>query len=171
MTTAFQELTPDSCIQTMQAFWSERVEAAYTRDGIALTLPLMYPDGWQVTAYITTTVRCHARLYNNGKTLGSLIEAGMKLDARLTASFLAERLKMFEVQQDGFILTKNVQLPLQGVDVQIFAEAPRATGRRGCSRPQAPEVATETLSLAEIFVTRGVSASGSFLSRGIRCGG
>ena len=103
-------------------------------------------------AYITTTVPCHARLSNNGKTLGSLIEAGMKLDARLTASFL------FEVQQDGFILTKNVQLPLQGVDVQIFAEAPRATGRRGCSRTQAPEVATETLSLAEIFVTRGVSA-------------
>jgi len=122
-TTAFHDLTPDSCIQAMEAFWREQVEAAYTRDGIALTLPLMYSDGWQVTVHIMTTTPGRARLSDYGKTLGSLVEAGMKLDATLTALLLEERMQMFEVQQDGFLLTKDVQLPLQGVDVQIFAEA------------------------------------------------
>jgi hypothetical protein len=76
-TTAFQDLTADACIQTMQTFWREQVEAAYTRDGIALTLPLMYPDGWQVTVHITTTTPGRARLSDYGKTLGSLVEAGL----------------------------------------------------------------------------------------------
>lgn len=107
----------------MESFWREQVEAAHTRDGVALTLPLMYPDGWQVTVHLTPTTPGFLRLSDHGKALGSLIETGMNVDSRHTASLLDERLKMFEVRREGLLLTKDVRLPLQGIDVQIFAEA------------------------------------------------
>ena len=118
-------LTPESCVRTMETFWREQVEVAPTRDGIALTLPLMYPDGWQVTVFLAALTPGWVRLSDHGKTLGALIEAGMNLDAKHsnTATLLDERVKMFELQSDGTVLSKNARLPLQGVDVQLFAEA------------------------------------------------
>jgi len=105
----------------METFWREQVEATHTRDGIALTLPLMYPDGWQVTVHLTPTSPGCLRLSDHGKALGSLIERGLNLNSRFTASLLEERLSMFEVRREGLLITKDVRLPLQGVDIQIFA--------------------------------------------------
>ncbi len=124
-TTPYQILTPETCVQTMEAFWREQVDAAQTRDGLALTLPLMYPDGWQVTVFLTTRAPGWVRLSDHGKTLGALLEAGMNLEAKQsnTVALLEERVKTFELQSDGAVLRKDVRLPLQGVDVQLFAEA------------------------------------------------
>lgn len=119
--TSVETLTPEDCIQTMETFWREQVEATHTRDGIALTLPLMYPDGWQVTVHLTPTSPGCLRLSDHGKALGSLIERGLNLNSRFTASLLEERLSMFEVRREGLLITKDVRLPLQGVDIQIFA--------------------------------------------------
>lgn len=124
-TKPFKILSPEACVQTMEAFWREQVEAALTRDGLALTLPLMYPDGWQVTVYLTALSPDRVQLSDHGKTLGALIEAGMNLDAKqsATAALLNERVATFELQSDGAVLSKDVRLPLQGLDVQLFAEA------------------------------------------------
>ena len=116
-------LSPAECVTIMEAFWREQVQAAPTRDGIALTLPLMYPDGWQVTVHLSQLIPNSLRLSDHGKTLGALIETGMSLDAKYTAALLAERVQAFELHSDGAILSKDVRLPLQGVDVQLFAEA------------------------------------------------
>jgi hypothetical protein len=116
-------LTPAACVAVMEAFWREQVQAAPTRSGIALTLPLMYPDGWQVTVHLTQLTPGWVRLSDYGKTLGALIETGMSLDAKHTAELLTERVRTFELRNDGALLTKDVHLPLQGVDVQLFAEA------------------------------------------------
>ena len=118
-------LSPEACLQTMEAFWREQVEAATTRDGLALTLPLMYPDGWQVTVFLAALTPGWVRLSDHGKTLGALTEAGMNLEAKQSNTYarLDERVKTFELQSDGAMLTKDVRLPLQGVDVQLFAEA------------------------------------------------
>lgn len=118
-----ETLQPEACIQTMEAFWRDQVEAARTRDGVALTLPLMYPDGWQVTVHIAPTTPGRVILSDHGGTIGRLVEAGMNLDARHNARLLDERLQMFEVRREGFLLVKDVRLPLQGVDIQIFAES------------------------------------------------
>ena len=118
-------LSPETCVQTMEAFWRDQVEAAPTRAGLALTLPLMYPDGWQVTVFLASLTPGWVRLSDHGKTLGALIEAGMNLDAKQSNTYarLDERVKTFELQSDGAMLSKDVRLPLQGVDVQLFAEA------------------------------------------------
>jgi len=121
--TTVETLTPEACIHTMELFWREQVEAVRTREGIALTLPLMYPDGWQATVHLTPSAPGFLRLSDHGKALGSLIESGLNLNSRFTASLLEERLSMFEVRREGLLITKDVRLPLQGVDIQIFAES------------------------------------------------
>jgi len=122
-TTSEKILTPDACMEVMEAFWREQVQVATTREGVALTLPLMYPDGWQVTVYLNQLTPGWVRISDHGKTLGTLIEAGMSLEAKHTAALLTERVETFELRSDGAILSKDVPLPLQGIDVQLFAEA------------------------------------------------
>lgn len=122
-TTMDMTLTPSACAAMMEAFWHEQAQAAATRDGVALTLPLMYPDGWQVTVHLSQLIPGWVRLSDHGKTLGALIEAGLSLDANHNAALLAERVKTFELLNDGALLSKDVRWPLQGVDVQLFAEA------------------------------------------------
>ena len=124
MNTASIEIpSPELCIELMHAFWREQVQAEKVRDGLALTLPLMYPDGWQVTLKIEPLTPGWAQLTDAGKTLGMLLEAGMSLDAKHTAEILHERLQAFELKSDRAIISKEVRLPLQGVDVQLFGEA------------------------------------------------
>ncbi len=122
-TTFDQILTPAVCLQALESFWREQVQVATTREGIALTLPLMYPDGWQVAVQLAPLTPGWACLSDQGKTLGALTEAGMSLDAKHTAALLDERVKTFELRSDGAIISKEVRLPLQGIDVQLFAEA------------------------------------------------
>ncbi len=116
-------LTPAACVEALQAFWTEQVQAAKTREGVALTLPLMYPDGWQVTVQIVPLTPGWVKISDNGKTLGALLETGMSLEAKHTAALLHERIQAFELKSDGAIISKEARLPLQGVDVQLFAEA------------------------------------------------
>jgi hypothetical protein len=107
----------------MQEFWREQTQISETRDGFTLTLPLMYPDGWQVTVLLQLISPGHVRCSDQGSTIGPLVEAGMNLDAKHTRSLLNERIETFELDRDGFVLSKNFRLPLEGVDVQLFAEA------------------------------------------------
>ncbi len=116
-------ITSAACLEAMQAFWREQVQTAQTREGIALTLPLMYPDGWQVTVHLAPLTPGWMRISDQGKTLGSLLETGMSLEAKHTAALLEERIQAFELKNDGAVISKEIRLPLQGVDVQLFGEA------------------------------------------------
>lgn len=118
-----EKLTPEACIQLMEGFWRDQTEAVRTREGLALSLPLMYPDGLQVTVFIEPTAPGYLRLSDRGKTLGPLVEAGMNLDAKLTGILLNERVQMFELQRQGLVLIKDLREPLQGIDIQLFAES------------------------------------------------
>lgn len=167
MNTTTKIITPESCIHLMEAFWHEQVEAAETREGLALTLPLMYPDGWQVSIFLSATAPGRVQISDQGKTIGSLVGAGMNLDAKATGALLDERLKTFELHRDGFLLTKDLRLPLQAVDVQLFAEALVSIAHLIYRH----EPATETESaadkaIARLFASRGLHPQRNVALRG-----
>ena len=122
-TNATKWLTPEACIETMQRFWREQVAAKATPAGVVLSLPLMYPDGLQVQVRIDAVTPSAAIITDNGRTLARLSETGLNLNAEETASWLEERRNIFELEQDGFELRKQIRLPLDGIDVQLFGEA------------------------------------------------
>src|SRR5437867_8197342 len=116
-------LTPEICREALRRFWDDQMDVAETSNGVAMALPLMYPDGWQVQLFIEALSHSRAVITDKGRTLSRLQEQGVNFDAGQTRTLFEERLKTFELQQNGFELLREIRLPLDGLDVQLFAES------------------------------------------------
>ncbi len=116
-------LTPEICREALRRFWDDQTDVAETSNGVAIALPLMYPDGWQVQVFIESLSHSRAVITDKGRTLNRLQEQSVNFEAGQTGALLEERLKTFELQRDGFELLREIRLPLDGLDVQLFAES------------------------------------------------
>lgn len=116
-------ISPESCQAAVACFLREQVAAVKTRRGVAMALPLMYPDGFQVQIHLEPLTTGTALITDLGRTLARLREEGLNLDAAQTLALFEERKKAFELSQVGFELQKEIALPLQGIDVQLFGES------------------------------------------------
>ena len=116
-------LTPQTCLEALHRFWHEQLDARTPARGVALSLPLMYPDGLQVQIHLEPVSATCAIVSDRGQTLARLQESGLNLDAKATATILEDRKKVFELEQHGFELRKQVRLPLDGLDIQLFGES------------------------------------------------
>lgn len=117
-------LTPEVCTAALARFWHEQLRVVTQRDRLLIGLPLLRPDGFQVVVSLQQLSATRAALSDRGETLIALENAGLDLEpASLTRELLETRLKTFELMQDGFELKKEIRLPLDGIDVQLFGEA------------------------------------------------
>ncbi len=119
-------LSPDVLRASMAEFWNDQlaVETDGGR-GLIAALPLMYPDGWQIIVHIEPFSATHVMITDKGHTLQKLQQEGLHIDARSqqTFSLLEERKKAFELEQKGYELCRLIPFPIQGLDVQLFAES------------------------------------------------
>ncbi len=124
-TTVNNLLSSDALRTTMSAFWDEQLAVEETRNGLVAALPLMYPDGIQITVNIEQFAATQAVITDRGRTLMRLENEGLNLEprARHNHALLEEKKKVFELDQDGYELRKLIKLPLNGIDVQLFAES------------------------------------------------
>lgn len=116
-------LNPAVCREALRRFWDDQTDVAETSGGVAMALPLMYPDGWQVQVFIEALSQSRAVITDKGRTLSRLQERGVNFEAGQTSALFEERLKTFELQRDGLELLREIRLPLDGLDVQLFAES------------------------------------------------
>lgn len=116
-------LTPDAVTHALQKFWGEQLRVVQSRDRLTLALPLMNPDGWQVVVSLQPLSATRAVISDRGETLARLDNAGLDLDAEGTERLLRERLTTFELIADGNELKKEIALPIDGIDIQLFGEA------------------------------------------------
>ena len=116
-------LNPGICREVLRRFWADQTDVEETSTGVAMALPLMYPDGWQVQVFIEPLSPSRAFITDKGRTLSRLQEQGVNFDAGQTGALLEERRKTFELQQNGFELLREIRLPLDGLDIQLFAES------------------------------------------------
>jgi len=116
-------LTPEICREAMRRFCDDQTDVAATSSGVAMALPLMYPDGWQVQVFIEPLSRSRAVITDKGRTLSRLQEQGVSFEAGQTGTLFDDKKKTFELQQDGYELLREIRLPLDGLDVQLFAES------------------------------------------------
>jgi len=121
--TTTELLTPETCREALRRFWDDQTDAVAHRDGVAMALPLMYPDGWQVQVFLEPVSPSLAVITDRGQTLKRLQEANVSFEVGQTKALLDEKKEVFELAHDGFELSKEIRLPLDGVDVQLFAEA------------------------------------------------
>ncbi len=118
-------LSSNALRTTLSGFWDEQLAVEETRNGLVAALPLMYPDGIQVTVNIEPFSPARGMITDCGRTLMTLENQGLNLEPRAkhNHSLLEEKKKVFELEQDGFELRKLIKLPLDGIDVQLFAES------------------------------------------------
>ena len=156
-TTETQFLTPEVCREAVQAFLLEQVAAEKTRRGVVMALPLMYPDGFQVQVHLEPVAKSSALITDHGRTLAHLHECGLNLEAKQTLALLEERKQMFELTQSGFELQKEISLPLQGIDVQLFAESLVSIAHLIYKyEPITSEESVADRTLKQIFKERGI---------------
>jgi hypothetical protein len=122
---AIKRLDREMCLRALTEFWRAETRVEETREGFAIALPLLYPDGWQIVVALEQLTSRDARLSDKGRTLGKLAELGLNWDrtAKSNQALLDERLKAFELQRDGFEISTMACLPLRGLDVHLFGEA------------------------------------------------
>jgi hypothetical protein len=94
-----------------------------TGDGVVLALPLLYPEGLQVVVSMKSITETSGLLTDRGETLGALSSSGLNLEADVVEQLVADRLAMFDLQRDGFILQKRIRFPVDGLDIHLFGEA------------------------------------------------
>jgi hypothetical protein len=156
-TTETQCLSPEVCREAVQAFLLEQVAVEKTRRGVVMALPLMYPDGFQVQVHLEPVAKSSALITDHGLTLAHLHESGLNLEAKQTLALLEERKQMFELKQSGFELQKEIALPLQGIDVQLFAESLVSIAHLIYKyEPMTSEESVADRTLKQIFKERGM---------------
>lgn len=118
-------LSSDHLRSAMGRFWDEQLAVEQSAEGLVVALPLMYPDGWQITVNIEPFAPAQAMITDKGRTLMMLDREGLNLDAHAkhNHALFEEKKKVFEISQQGFELRKLVQLPLSGLDIHLFAES------------------------------------------------
>jgi hypothetical protein len=156
-------LQPDSVRQTLQSFWGESLEIAATRTGLALAVPLCFPDGWQVLFDLQPLTPKAVRVTDHGRTLQWLAGAGQNIEADGLVTMLNERIRTFQLQRDGWELYRDLPLPLAGVDLHLFGEALVSIAHLNnlhepASKP--PNVARQTVE--KIFKERNLTPERNF---------
>jgi hypothetical protein len=104
-------------------FWADTLKIEPTRDGVSIALPLLYPDGLQVVANLRPFAEKTALLTDRGEVLANLTNSGFNLESEIVKKLITERLQVFDLQRDGLILEKQIRLPIDGLDIQLFGEA------------------------------------------------
>lgn len=146
-----------SIIETLTRFWGETLQIEEDAHGFHLAYPLMLPDGLQVVFRLRPITPTHAILSDAGEVLRFLSGQGVNPDSSANLHLIEDRLAFFEMQRDGFELFREIRLPLQAVDVHLFAEGLVALSHllyRADSTPQQENIARQ--SMDRFFHTQGI---------------
>jgi hypothetical protein len=122
-TTITDLLNPNACREALAQFWSEQLCVELNKDGLSVSLPLLYPNGVQVALAIKPISSHQAILTDRGEMLSGLETAGIDLRLPRNSELLRDKIKSFELQQNGLEIQKAIRLPLDGIDIHLFGEA------------------------------------------------
>lgn len=142
---------------TLTRFWDQALQIVWQRDHLVLAFPLMLPDGVQAVFELKPITATSALLSDSGRTLSALSGLGLNLDKGATAQLLDQRLAFFELQRDGFELRRSVKLPVDPVEVQLFAEGVVSIAHLLYRQePESPEENVARKSVERLFAQRGL---------------
>ncbi|MCH8473641.1 MAG: DUF1828 domain-containing protein [Opitutales bacterium] len=104
------------------SFWEEQLQVEAVAGGLAVSPPLLYADGWQVTIYLEQLTPKQWRITDRGATLGKLLDAGLQPDQGKLATLIQRQTSFYGFDRDGLQFEKLVRFPFEVAEIQIFAE-------------------------------------------------
>lgn len=139
-------------------FWDQTLQIAWQRDHLVFAFPLMLPDGVQPVFELKPITPTSGLLTDGGRTLSALAGRGLNLDHGATAQLLDQRVAFFELERDGFELRRTARLPVDPVEVQLFAEGLVSIAHLLYRQePEAVEENVARKSVERLFASRGLT--------------
>lgn len=122
-------LTPDNFRRELGAFWDSILEIEPITDGLAFTMPLAYPDGWQIVLELTQKTPKGFLLSDQGKTLSWLTASGHNIATEAMRAHLQRYQAEHFLEEENGVLFRGLSTPLESGDIQVFAEGLAAIAR------------------------------------------
>ena len=117
-----KNLQPSVLHEALSGFWSSALTIEQEEGRIHLALPQTDADGWQQVIEITEPTPGVARISDAGHTLGQLANAGQNIDSGNTSRHINAIARNHHLTREGFELVRIVSLPINPVDIHVFAE-------------------------------------------------
>lgn len=122
MTSLNKNLQPSALHEALSGFWSSSLTIEQEEGRVHLALPQTDAEGWQQVIEITEPTPGVARISDAGRVLSQLANAGQNIDSGSTSRHIAEISRNHHMTREGLELVRLVSLPLNPVDVHVFAE-------------------------------------------------
>jgi len=106
----------------LTSFWNEVLEIEATPKGLLFTMPVSYPDGWQVVLELSQKTPKGFRLSDRGKTLSWLTGQGQNTETDAMKHHLQRLCAEHFLKEEHGVLYRWLDLPLDATDIQVFAE-------------------------------------------------
>lgn len=113
----------------LTSFWNEALEITSTPKGLLFTMPVSYPDGWQVVLELSQKTPKGFRLSDRGKTLGWLTGQGQNIETDAMKHHLGRLCAEHHLQEEHGVLYRWLGFPVDATDIQVFAEGLAAISR------------------------------------------
>ena len=110
-------------------FWSDALEIETTPRGLIFTMPVSYPDGWQVVLELSQKTPKGFRLSDRGKTLSWLTGQGQNIESDAMKQHLLRLCSEHHIREEHGVLCRWLDLPLDATDIHVFAEGLAAISR------------------------------------------
>lgn len=139
----------------LSSFWNDALQTEWERDRLHVAWPLMLPDGLQIVFELKPVTATAALLADAGRILGRLAAEGLNVEGGVTAELIEKRLAFFGIERDGFELRRPVRLPIEAVEVQLFAEGLSSIAQLiNRHEPEAEEESVTRKSVERLFHLR-----------------
>lgn len=121
--------SPNDLRALLTSFWDGVLEIEQTATGLLFTMPVSYPDGWQVVLELTQMTPNGVRLSDRGKTLSWLTGQGQNIGTDNLRHHLQRLYAEHSLTEVQGVICRWLDLPLNPIDVQVFAEGLVAVSR------------------------------------------
>jgi hypothetical protein len=110
-------------------FWNGILEVQTTPQGLLFTMPVSYPDGWQVVLELQRIAPNTWRLTDRGQALNWLTGQGLNLQTEAMQAHLKRLCSEHFLQLSDGVLWRHLAWPFEGGDMHVFAEGVAAISR------------------------------------------
>ena len=122
-------LTETHFRRELNAFWDSILEIEPISEGLAFTMPLAYPDGWQVVLELTQKTPKGFRLSDQGKTLSWLTARGHNISTDAMRAHLKRYRTEHFMEEENGVLFRWLRAPLEAAEIHVFAKGLAAIAR------------------------------------------
>jgi hypothetical protein len=111
-------------------FWNGILEVQTTHQGLLFTMPVSYPDGWQVVLQLQRIAPNTWRLTDRGQALHLVDRPRPELANRLHANSSEKALwRAFPCNCSEGVLSRHLTWPIEASEIHVFAEGVAAISR------------------------------------------